>query len=265
MIIGTITCDYFMRIYQYRQPENFNWGDMCDKWRAEFTQADFLSLAEEIFGMGYEGLEIWEPTYSFNRYSTAEAEALGAKLRNMGCKKVAYCIGGWDASSTASIDKAYAFAKALGAETVTGCIVKADAPALLPVIEEAGKKYGLRYAIESHPAPNLAAPEDIALATAPYGTIGANLETGILHALGYDPAQAVQTLSGKIFHTHFKDTRRDEEGCFPLGEGTAPLTEVLKALRKEGFTGMVSVEFEYPTDPAPGLRKSIEFLRGHNR
>jgi sugar phosphate isomerase/epimerase len=263
MIIGTITCDYFMRIYQYQQPENFNWGDMCDKWRAEFTQADFLSLAGEILGMGYEGLEIWEPTYSFTRYANAEAKALGEKLRNLGYKKIAYCIGGWGASSAASVDKAYSFAKALGADTVTGCITKADTAALLPVIEEAGKKYGLRYAIESHPVPNLAAPEDIAAAAAPYSTIGANLETGILHALGYDPAEAVQTLSGKIFHSHFKDTRRDAEGCFPLGEGTAPLADVLKALRKENFTGMLSVEFECPSDPAPGLRKSIEFLRRH--
>jgi sugar phosphate isomerase/epimerase len=263
MIIGTITCDYFMRIYQYQPPENFSWNDMCDKWRAEFTQAGFLSLAEEILGMGYEGLELWEPTYSFTRYTDAEAEALGAKLRNMGYKKLAYCIGGWDASSAASVDKAYGFAKALGADTVTGCISKADAPALLPVIEEAGEKYGLRFAIESHPEPNLAAPEDIAAAVAPYGAIGANLETGILHALGYDPVQAVQTLSGKIFHTHFKDTRQNERGCFPLGEGTAPLTDVLKALRKENFTGMLSVELEYPSDPAPGLRKSLEFLRRH--
>lgn len=262
MKIGMITCNYFTRVYDHNPPPNMDWGDMSNKWRTEFHEADFLKLAGEIRDMGYNCLEIWEPTFSFNVYSLGDAASLAKKLAAMGFVQLAYCIGGWGTDSADSVDKAYQFAKALGAEVVTGCIQKDAVATLLPVMEAAGKKYGLRYAIENHPSPNLESPEEVAAAIKGYDTIGANLDTGIYNMQGYDVLKAMDTLRGKIYHSHFKDTVKGGEGCLPIGDGDAPMAEVLRRLRDEGFLDMVSVEFEFPTDPAPGLKKSIAFING---
>jgi sugar phosphate isomerase/epimerase len=256
-----ITCNYFMRVYDYRQPEGFNWGTMCDKWRAQFSKSDFLQLAREIRGMGYDALEIWEPTFSHRVHTEEDARALASDLGAIGFEEIAYCVGGWGADAVGSVDQAYRFARALGAKVVTGCVTKADVDIIMPAIEEAGVKYGMRYAVENHPRPNLESPEEVAQAIAPYTTIGANLDTGIYHTQGYDVIKAMDTLSGKIYHTHFKDTVKGGEGCLPIGDGGAPLAEALKRFKKDNYEGMISVEFEYPTDPAPGLRKSLEFIK----
>jgi sugar phosphate isomerase/epimerase len=265
MLIGTITCSYFTKIYGYKPPKDLDWGKMCQKWRDEFSEEEFLKLAAGIKELGFDSIEIWEPTYSFYKYTEKDAAGLAQKLHTQGFKKIAYCIGGWGASGVKDVDKAYSFAKALGAEVVVGCITKPDADVILPVIEKAGKKYGLRYAIESHPAPNFEAPEDIAEATKPYSTIGCNLETGLLYAGGHDPVKAIDTLKGKIYHVHCKDMRKGSNDCFPLSEGEVPLAKVLARLQDIEYKGMLSVEFEYHDDPTPGLKKSIEFIRKNLR
>ena len=35
----------------------------------------------------------------------------------------------------------------------------------------------------------------------------------------------------------------------------------MRKLRAWNYKYLVSVEFEYPTDPAPGLKKSMEFIK----
>lgn len=261
MNIGMITCNYFVRVYNYTMPEDFDWNTMSNKWRTEFKKKDFMQLATEIRDMGYEALEIWEPTFSFDVYTEEEVAELAKELRAMGFKSFAYCIGGWGKEAMPVVDKAYRFAKALGAKVVTGCIKKDAVETLLPVIEEAGKKYGLVYAIENHPSPNLESPEEVAAAMAPYETVGANLDTGIYNMQHFDVLKAMDTLKGKIYHSHFKDTNKGVNACLPIGDGDAPLEAVLKRFQKEGYDGMISVEYEYEGDPAPGLVKSIKNIK----
>ena len=258
MNIGTITCSYYMRIYGYNPPENMNWGDMCDKWRAELDGAGFLELAREIRGLGYNSIEIWEPTYSFMKYSNEEAKAMGNELTAMGFQQIAYCIGGWGASSAPVVNSAYQFAQALGAKVVVGCIQEPEK--ILPTVEAAGKKYGMFYAIENHPKPNLESPDEIAEAIRPYETVGANLDTGIYNSQGYDLLGAYAMMKGKIFHVHLKDTKKGQRGCLPVGDGDAALAELIKLLAADKYKYMLSVEYESHGDPTPGLAKSVEYI-----
>ena len=259
--LGMITCNYFMRIYDYKEPADFDWMEMSNKWKTEFGRDDFLQLAKEIYNLGYSSIEIWEPHFSYTMHTEEEAKEMASALREIGFRRIAYCIGGWGKADIDVVDKAYAFAKALGAKVVTGCIQKPDIEVILPVVEAAGKKHGIVYAIENHPSPNLESPEEIAEAMKSYETIGANLDTGIYNMQGYDVLKAMDTLKGKIFHSHFKDTVKGGEGCLPIGDGDAPMIGVYKRFQEEGYTGMVSVEFEFPEDPAPGLKKSIDYIK----
>ena len=262
MNIGTITCTYFMRIYGYHGPDPLDWGVMCDKYLAEFTREDFLILAGEIKEMGFDSLEIWEPNFSYRVYSEADAGSIAEELHAMGFERLAYCIGGWGKKDIFEVEKAYRFAKALGASVVTGCISKAEAGGILPEIEKWGKALGIRYAIENHPMPNIESPEDVADAVSPYETIGANLDTGIYNMMGYDVLAAADLLHNKVYHIHLKDTvMGSAEGCLPIGDGDAPLKALLIKLRGWGYKDMISVEYEYPSDPAPGLKKSVKYIK----
>ncbi len=260
MNIGMITCNYFMRIYDYKTPEPFDWGAMCDKYRKEFSRQDFLKLAQEIRDLGYNSLEIWEPTFSHLVYSEDEAKAMAKELFDMGIKKLVYCIGGWGGNDVPVVEAAYKFAQALGSKVVSGCITKPEADIILPEVERCGKKYGIYYAIENHPEPSFEKPEDIAEVSKKYEMVGANLDTGIYNMQGYDVMAAAELLRDKIYHVHFKDTLKGGEGCLPIGDGDAPMAELLLKLKEWNFEYMISVEFEYPTDPAPGLKKSMEFI-----
>lgn len=261
MNIGMITCNYFMKIYGYASPEGFNWGDMCVKWRSEFKEADFLKLAGEIRGMGYDNLEIWEPTFSYTVYSDAQAAALSAKLRDIGFNSLVYCIGGWGKGSIPDIEKEYAFAKALGAKVLTGCLSQADAPEIIAELERVGEKYGCLFAIENHPLPNVESPVKVAELIKDCKYVGANLDTGIYNQQCYDVLAAADILKGKIYHTHLKDTVKGGRGCLPIGDGDAPIAALLRKYKEWGYKYMVSVEYEFPTDPAPGLVKSIAYIK----
>ena len=87
MNIGMITCTYFMRIYDYKRPEPFNWGDMTRKYQQEFSRDDFIQLAKEIKGIGFNSLEIWEPMFSYKVYSLEEGKAMADELKAIGDRK----------------------------------------------------------------------------------------------------------------------------------------------------------------------------------
>jgi len=250
-----------MRIYDYMEPEDFNWGKMTDKYHKEFSRADFIKLAREIRDMGYDCLEIWEPNFSHKVYSLEDAENLSKELADMGYKGLVYCIGGWSAQDLSEVEKAYRFAEALGAPVVTGCIIKNDADKIFPELEKWGKKLGIRYAVENHPEPNFEKPEDIAHAIKDYTMVGANLDTGIYNMQGYDVMAAAELFKDKIYHCHFKDTVKGGNGCLPIGDGDAPMAEVLQKFMETGYDYMVSVEFEHLQDPAPGLVKSMAYIK----
>ena len=260
MNIGMITCNYFMRIYDYVMPDPLNWGEMCDKYRAEFSRADFIKLAKEIRDMNYDCLEIWEPMFSHQVYSESDACSLAEELGVLGFRKLAYCIGGWSGDDVPQVEKAYLFAKALGAEVVTGGINVPTADIILPEVERCGKKYGLLYAIENHPAPNPESPEEVLALCTPYSTVGANIDTGIYNMQFFDVLAAADLLKDKVYHVHFKDTIKGGSNCLPIGEGDWPIDKMLLKLKEWGYDRMLSVEFEHHRDPAPGLIKSLGYI-----
>lgn len=262
MNIGMITCNYFMRIYNYVTPEPFDWGAMCDKYRKEFKRADFITMVKEIRDMGYDCLELWEPTFSYRVYSESDAKSMATELAGLGFKKLVYCIGGWGANDVPEVEKAYKFAKALGSDVVTGCITKPEADKILPEVERCGKQYDILYAIENHPEPSLESPEDVAKTCAPYTKVGANLDTGIYNMQGYDVLAAADLLKDKVYHVHFKDTKKGDSTCLPIGDGDWPADELIRKLKSWGYDRMLSVEYEVHEDPAPGLKKSIAFIKG---
>lgn len=85
-------------------------------------------------------------------------------------------------------------------------------------------------------------------------------------------ALAVKAAQGRIFHCHVKDwqlssrTPLVKKSCL-LGEGTVAWREVLGELKRSGYAGYITDEYEkywYPEelpDPEVGMKRNLEWLR----
>ena len=105
-------------------------------------------------------------------------------------------------------------------------------------------------------------------------------DSNLVMVTGDDPVQAVYTLKDYIVHTHAKDGRRNyyrsPEAVYglvedemlqspsftelPLGEGSVPFPEYLKALDAIGYHGFLTIEREVGADPEGDIRKAADFL-----
>lgn len=112
--------------------------------------------------------------------------------------------------------------------------------------------------------------------------VAVNLDpANLVMVTGDDPVQAVYNLKDYIVHTHAKDgiklLDRDPEIIYgiiedviqegsafkevPLGEGSVPFPEYLKALDEIGYRGFLTIEREVGENPAKDIAKAADFLR----
>jgi len=80
------------------------------------------------------------------------------------------------------------------------------------------------------------------------------------YVVGYQrgPKSCVYSLEKYILHTHIKDAYMQENGeeYTLIGQGNAPLHDALHALKKGGYTGYYSFEWEklwHPEIPDPSI------------
>jgi L-ribulose-5-phosphate 3-epimerase len=62
------------------------------------------------------------------------------------------------------------------------------------------------------------------------------------HFIGEDPAAGVRRLADLLRIVHFSDTGQDKWRHDPIGTGTVPFADVVKALDAVGFEGAVTLE-----------------------
>ncbi len=112
--------------------------------------------------------------------------------------------------------------------------------------------------------------------------VGVNLDpANLVMVTGDDPAGAVHNLAKYIVHTHAKDGKqlfyKDPEIVYgvvksslvtgpsflevPLGEGSVPWDNYLKALNDIGYKGFLTIEREVGDDPEKDIRMAVEFLK----
>ena len=108
---------------------------------------------------------------------------------------------------------------------------------------------------------------------------GVLLDLGNFYCVDEDSAQAVGRLAPYAFHAHAKDFHMKSGNGFPPGEGwfmsrggnylrgaiighgNVPLLQAIRALKRAGYDGVLSVEFEGIEDPRVGVRIGQANLR----
>jgi sugar phosphate isomerase/epimerase len=171
-----------------------------------------------------------------------------------------YCAG---VNNSEDIQKVLEIAKILGVQHISG-----DATGdSLQALDEAFQKNGLYFGIHNHFFKDrrfeYQSPEDfLKVFSLTSNHIGATLDTGHMVSCGYDPIEAFQRLKPRVQLIHLKDVvgpGTDRNVLFGAGKGKT--REMVKMLAREGFEGLVAIEYEEGEDPQEDVEKCVKFVR----
>jgi inosose dehydratase len=162
------------------------------------------------------------------------------------------------------VDKAFAYAKAIGVDLIIG----SPNIELLGYVEQQVKAYGIRLAIHNHGPEDKLYPSPVDVYDHVKGLddrIGLCLDIGHAARAGADPAKVVRDYGSRIFDLHIKDLAVISREAKPieLGRGVLDIPGLVKALVKTRFAGYCSIEHEMDmSDPLPGIAESAGYFRG---
>jgi inosose dehydratase len=162
------------------------------------------------------------------------------------------------------VDKAFAYAKAIGVDLIIG----SPNIELLGYVEQQVKGYGIRLAIHNHGPEDKLYPSPVDVYDHVKGLderIGLCLDIGHAARAGADPAKVVRDYGSRIFDLHIKDLAVISREAKPieLGRGVLDIPNLVRALVKTRYAGYCSIEHEMDmNDPLPGIAESAGYFRG---
>jgi sugar phosphate isomerase/epimerase len=165
--------------------------------------------------------------------------------------------------------KVFEFAKKMGIRAVT-----TESTESIDVIEKLVKEFNIGCGYHNHPRrlnnpgyqvwdPNYIAE----LVKDRDPRIGACADTGHWTRSGIVPVEALKILEGRIISAHLKDLNEfGERGAHdvPFGSGVSGIAEVLDELKRQGFSGNLSIEYEHNWEHSlPEVAQCVGFVRGY--
>ena len=192
-----------------------------------------------------------------------EIAAFHAKLAESGV--TGYAVGPlYMTKSKAEIDRAFDYAKRVGVKLIIGIPNKED----LGYISEKTAEYDIHYALHNHGPedelyPNATSIFELVKDLDP--RMGLCFDMGHNMRDGQDPVRDLERYHERIFDIHLKNvTAADKAGwTCELGRGVIDIPAFVEMLRKVGYDGKCSLEFEKDMeDPLAGLAESAGYFRG---
>lgn len=188
--------------------------------------------------------------------------AFHKKLADHGVK--GYAVGPIYMNDEAQVDKAFDYAQRVGVDMVVGV----PDYELLDYVEEKVKSTGIRLAIHLHGASykyyhDAAEIWDKVKDRDP--RMGMCLDTGHNLRYGSDTIKDLYRFRSRVFDIHLKDVTGPtwDDGAKEVGRGVIDWKKFVKVLRKMGYSGSISLEFEKDMeDPFCGISESIGYFRG---
>ncbi len=120
-------------------------------------------------------------------------------------------------------------------------------PGDLDVVDQLASRYGIRVAIHNHPAPSAYwEPSKVLAAIKTHKNIGACADIGHWVRSGLKVDSCLALYGNRVWNVHFKDVPRMEEHAEDTipGTGLIPMPAVFNLLRKNGFNGTLTIEYE---------------------
>lgn len=195
--------------------------------------------------------------------STAEQmKAFKAKCAAHGVD--GYILGPIYMRNEAEVDRAFAYAERYGSDVFIGV----PTYELIDYVIKKVADTGIKVAIHTHgpdgaPFPNI--QKVVEMVKDPKLGVGCCMDLGHSVRMGEDIVKDIKKYKDWIYDIHIKDeSEASKKGqTWEMGRGVMDFKPIVEVLRKIGYKGVVSLEFEKNgKEPHPGVAESIGYLRG---
>jgi sugar phosphate isomerase/epimerase len=260
-------------------PEEYKSGGLfigCQAWT--WNHFTVYEAIEKTAAAGGKVIEFFpgqtlskeEPNVKWDHNASTETIAKVKDLLNKyHIKAVNYGVVGIP-TDEAGARKIFEFAKALGLRAVTTESVDA-----IDTIEKLVKEYDVMVGFHDHPKqpnnPNYKMWDPnyiLSVVKDRDKRIGSCADTGHWVRSGIKPVDALRILKGRIISSHLKDLHvfSAEGHDVPAGTGVSDVPAILEELKKQGFDGNISIEYEYNMENSmPEVAQSIGYVRGYGQ
>jgi sugar phosphate isomerase/epimerase len=224
----------------------------------KFSLEETLKLARQA-GVKYMSVKNFHLPYDATDAQMAEVKA---KFAEYGIEP--YILGPVYMKSKQQVDDAFEYVKRFG----HGMFIGVPDYDLLDYMIEKVAETGIKVAIHTHgpdgqPFPN--AGDVVNRVKDPGKGVGMCLDLGHSVRFGDDTSKDLIKYKEWIYDIHIKDvTSASKAGkTLEMGHGVMDYRPILKSLRKIGYKGGISLEYEKdPENPQPGVLESIGYFRG---
>lgn len=192
-----------------------------------------------------------------------EFREIGKKYDDAGIEKVAFTHDMKDDFTDEELERPFQMAKALGTARIATSTTLTVARRLVPLME----KYNMEVAFHGHI--NVADPNEFAgpdsfrkaLEMSPLARI--NLDIGQFMGAGFDAVPFIAEHHAKIPVLHIRDGQKGQRGKVPWGTGDVRIKDVLQLLKREKYSGVADIEYDYggAMDPLNEIKRCFEFCK----
>jgi sugar phosphate isomerase/epimerase len=208
-----------------------------------------------------------EPDVNWDQNASEETvQKVKDRLAQFKVRAVNYGVVGIP-KDEAEARKLFEFAKKIGLRAITTESVDA-----IDTIEKMVKEYDILVGFHDHPKrrddPNYRMWDPnyvLSVVKDRDPRIGSCADTGHWVRSGLKPVDCLRILKGRIISSHLKDLNQMGEGHdVPFGTGMSDIPGILQELRDQGFSGNISIEYEYHWENSlPEVAQCIGFVRGY--
>lgn len=216
--------------------KEFTFSEAVDKAKTAGLQSVEAYNGQELGG-GIAG------NFDFNMDEDTR-QAILKQLDEKGMKLVAF--GVVNGNTEEEWKQLFAFADAMG----IGTINSEPKEEFLPLVGQLADQYKIKVGIHNHPKPTPYWDPAIVLAAADKASseyVGACADIGHWVRSGLDPVECLKQLDGRVRSVHFKDLSEQSPEAHDVhwGTGVSNVPGVIEELKRQGFNGNISAEYEY--------------------
>jgi len=195
------------------------------------------------------------------KMDTVTRQAVLQQLDDKGMALVAFGVVNGDTDE--EWEQLFAFAHTMGIKTIN----TEPKEEFLPLVGRLANQYQIKVGIHNHPKPTPYWDPAIVLAAADKADskyVGACADIGHWVRSGLDPVECLKQLEGRVVSVHFKDLAEEAPKTHDVhwGTGVSNVPGVIAELKRQGFNGNISAEYEYNWENNAGdVAQSVKNFR----
>ncbi len=148
--------------------------------------------------------------------------------------------------------------------------VTTEAVGSIDTLEKFAKEYDIKVCFHNHPKPTpLWNPDTISkIIEGRHANLGFCADIGHWASSGLDPLEVIRKIAPRVHSFHMKDRGSITEWTHdrPFGTGVIDNIGILDEVRKHGFAGNVSVEYEHNwKSNLPEIAQCVGYLRAYSK